>query len=64
MILAETDSIGDAVKESAGSKSYKVKLPDGTMIYHSVFDKGSNEAFVIHNQEVLDFCDRRGYYKF
>jgi hypothetical protein len=44
------DPIGEAVKDSAGKKSFKVSLPDGTIVYHAVFDNGSNEAFVIHVQ--------------
>ena len=54
--------IGDAVQDSAGTKSFKVSLPDGTIVYHAVFDNGSNEAFVIHVQEIMNFCKRKGFY--
>ena len=40
-----TDPIRDAVKGFAGTKSFKVSLPDGTFVYHAVSDNGSNEAF-------------------
>ena len=38
------DLVADAVKDSAGTTSFKVSLPDGTIVYHAVFDNGSNEA--------------------
>ena len=56
------DLVGDAVKDSAGTTSFKVSLPDGTIVYHAVFDNGLNEAFVIHVQETMDFCKRKGFY--
>ena len=56
------DPIEDAVKDSAGTKSFKVNLPDGTIVYHASFDNGSNEAFVIHVQEIMNFCKCTGFY--
>ena len=56
------DPIGDAVKDSAGTKSFKVSLPDGTIVYHAVFDNRLNEAFVIHVQEIMNFCKSKGFY--
>ena len=56
------DAVSDTVKTSKGKKDYKVKLPDGTKISHSLFDSGSNEAFMIHVQEVLSFCDRKQFF--
>ena len=56
------DPIGDAVKDSSGTKSFKISLPDGTIVYHAVFENGSNEAFVIHVQEIMIFCKRKGFY--
>ena len=38
-------------------------LPDGTIVYHAVYDNGSNEAFMIHVQEIMNFCKRKGLYK-
>ena len=55
------DVVSDTVKKHSGNKDYTVKLPDGTKISHSLFDSGSNEAFMIHIQEVLSFCDQKGY---
>ena len=40
-----------------------VTLTDGTIKYHHMYDNGSNEAFVIHVQEVLNFCKNKGFYK-
>jgi hypothetical protein len=31
-------------------------------VYHKVFVNGLNAAFVIHVQEALNFCKRKGYY--
>ena len=56
------DPIRDAVKDSSGTKRFKVSLPDGTILYHAVFDNGLNEAFVIHVQEIMSFCKRKGIY--
>ena len=53
------DPIRDTVKDSAGTKSFKVSLPDGSIVYHAVFDNGLNEAFVIH---VQNFCKFKGFY--
>ncbi len=54
----------DTVKSKLGTKNLKVSLPDGTIVYHAVYDNGSNEAFVIHVKEVLSFCKWKNYYKF
>ena len=56
------DAVSDTVKTSKGKKDFKVKLPDGTEISHSLYDSGSNEAFMIHVQEVLSFCDRKQFF--
>ena len=56
------DAVSDTVKKSKGKKDYTVKLPDGTKISHSLFNTGSNEAFMIHVQEVLGFCDRKNFF--
>ena len=42
----------------AGSKKFKVTLPDGTAVYHKVYDSGSNKALVIHVKEVLSLIKR------
>jgi hypothetical protein len=47
-----------------GTKSFKVTLPDGTIVYHAVYDNGSNEAFIIHVKEVISLCKRKNYYKY
>ena len=54
----------DTVESKLGTKNFKVSLPDGTIVYHAVYDNGSNEAFVIHVKEVPSFCDRKNYNKF
>ena len=56
------DPIGDAVKDSAGTKSFKVSLPDGTVVYHAVLGNGSNETFMIHVHDIMNFCKRKGFY--
>ena len=48
----------DTVESNLGTKNFKVSLPDGTIVYHAVYNNGSNEAFVIHVKEVLSFCKR------
>ena len=39
-----------------------VSLPDGIVVYHAIFDNGSNVALVIHVQEIMNFCKRKGFY--
>ena len=56
------DMIGDAVKDSAGTNSFKVSLPGWYYPYHAVFDNGLNEAFVIHVLEIIKFCKHKGFY--
>ena len=56
------DQVSDTVKKNSGKKDYNIKLPDGTKISHSLFDTGSNKAFMIHVQEVLSFCDRKLFF--
>ena len=56
------DAISNTVKKHSGNKDYTVKLPDGTKISHSLFDTGSNEAFMIHVQEVLSFYNRKQFF--
>ncbi len=53
------DPILDTVESKLGTKTFKVSLPDGTIVYHAVYNNGLNEAFVIHVNEVLSFCKRR-----
>ena len=53
----------DAFKSKPGTKNYKVSLPDETIVYHAVYDNGSNEAFMIHAKEVMSFCKRKDFYK-
>jgi len=40
-----------------------ITLPDDTTVYHAVYKNGSNEVFIIHVQEVLSFCKKKGYFK-
>jgi hypothetical protein len=61
--IPPVDLIKDAVEGKLGTKNFKVSLPDGTIVYHAVYNNGSNEACMIHIQEVLNFCKRKGFYK-
>jgi len=53
------DPIQNSVETKSGSKSVKVTLPDGTIVYHKVYDNGSNEAFIILVKEVLSLIKRK-----
>ena len=61
--ISPVDPILDAVKSKLGTKIFKVSLLDGTIVYHAVYDSGSNEAFMIHVQEVMNFCKLKGFCK-
>ena len=56
------DPILDTVESKSGTKIFKVSLLDGTIVYHAVYDNGSNEAFVIYVKEVLSFCKRKIFF--
>ena len=58
------DPIQETVDAKLGSKKFKVTLPDGTTVYHKVYDIGENEAFVIHVKEVLSLIKRKNYYDY
>ena len=47
----------------SGTKNFKVSLPDGTIMYHAVYNNGSNKAFMIHVKEVMSLCKRKDFYK-
>ena len=44
--------IQDSAKSKASTTNFKITLPDDTIVYHDVYKNGSNEAFIIHVQEV------------
>ena len=56
------DPIQESVEMKSGSKSFKVTLPDGMIVFHKVYDNGLNEAFIIHVKEVLSLIKRKNYY--
>ena len=62
--IPPADPILDTVESKLGTKNFKVSLPDGTIVYHAVYNNGSNKDFVIHVKEVLSFCKRKNYDKF
>jgi hypothetical protein len=55
------DPIQESVEKISGTKSFKVTLPDETVVYHKVYDGGSNETFVVHVKEVLNLIKRKNY---
>ena len=57
------DPIQDAVESKTSTKKFKVTLTNGTIMYHNMYNNGSNKAFVIHVQEVLNFCKNKGFFK-
>jgi hypothetical protein len=61
--IPPVDPILDTVEGKLGTKNFKVSLPDGTIVYHAVYDNGLNKTFMIHMQEVMNFCKRKGFYK-
>jgi len=57
------DPILDAVEGRMSTKNFKVTLHDGTTVHYAIHDNGSNEAFIMHVQEVLNFCKNKGFFK-
>ena len=58
------DPIQESVEKISGTKSFKVTLPDGTAVYHKMYDGGPNKAFIIHVKEVLSLIKRKSYNDF
>jgi len=58
------DPIQESVEKIAGTKSFKVTLPDGTSVYHKVYNGGTNKAFIIHVKEVLSLIKRKNYFDY
>ena len=58
------DLIQESVDAKSGSKKFKVTLPDGTFVYHKVYNTGENKAFVIHVKEVLSLIKQKKYYDY
>ena len=42
--IPTVNPIVDTVKSKSGTKTFKVSLPDGTIVYHALYYNGSNEA--------------------
>ena len=53
------DPIQESVEINPGTKWFKVTLPDGTTVYHKVYDGGANKVFIIHVKEVLSLIKRK-----
>ena len=58
------DPLQDSVKKKSRSKSFKVTLPDGTIVFHKVYLTGSNESFIIHVKEVLSPIKKKNCYDY
>ncbi len=58
------DPIQESVEKILGNKSFKVTLPDGTVVYHKMYDGGMNKAFIIHVKEVLKLAERKNYFDY
>ena len=61
--IPPVDPIQDTVKGKTSIKKFMVTLHDWTTADHAVYEGGSNEVFIIHVQEVLNFCKNKGFFK-
>ena len=55
------DEIGELVKKAFGASEYKLDLPGGTKVYHSLWESGGVEAFLKHVIHALSYIKRKGY---
>ena len=53
------DLIKESVEKTSGTNNFKVTLLDGTVVYHKVYESGSNKASVRHVKEVLHLIKRK-----
>ena len=53
------DPVQETVEKISGTKNFKVTLPDGTVVYHKIYNVGNNEAFIIHVKEVIKLAKRK-----
>ena len=60
--IPPVDPIKDTVESKTSTTKFKVTLTDGAIVYHNMYDNGLNKAFVIHVQEVLNFCKNKGFF--
>ncbi len=56
------DEVQEAVKKGK-EYSYKIKLPNKTEFSVPIWDPGTQEAFLIHVQQVKSTCKRKGLFK-
>jgi len=56
------DEVQEAVNRGK-EYSYKIKLPDKTEFNVPIWDTGTQEAFLIHVQQVKSACKRKGLFK-
>ena len=61
--IPPVDPIGDTIESKSGTENFKVSLLDGTIVYHAAYNSGSNEAFIIHVQDNMNFCKHKSFYK-
>ena len=61
--IPPVDPIQDAVESKLSTTNFKITLPDETIVYHAVYRNGSNKAFIIHVQEVLNLCKKNFFFK-
>ena len=61
--IPPVDPIQDVVESKSSTTNFKITLTDGTIVYHAIYENGLNEAFIIHMQEVLNFCKNKGFFE-
>ena len=57
------DDLEDAVAKASGALEYKLELPGGTKVQHSLWKSGSIEAFLKHVMSAMSYVKRKGYFK-
>ncbi len=57
------DEVQDAVNKAKGKEgTYTIKLPNKTSFTVNIWDTGTPEAFLIHEQTAVSACRRKGLF--
>ena len=57
------DDVAVAVVKASGASEYKLKLPCGTKVQHTLWESGSVEALLKHVMSMMSYVTRKGYFK-
>ena len=61
--LPVADEVAEAVTKTSGASGYKLDLPSGIKVTHSLCKSGNAEAFLKHVMAAMSYVAKKGYIK-